>query len=199
MPFSMRFTRPASTLPGPTSMACVTPSSAIFWMVASHRTTPSIWRMSKSFTRVGSLFGAASTLAITGNANGAIATSDRWASITRAAGAINAQWNGALTLRGMTLPLRSVHSLPARSTAAACPAMTICVPLKFAGDTTSPCAASRHTASTVATSSPITAAIAPTPGGTASCMACPRMRTRRIASDSSSAPAATSALYSPRL
>ena len=41
------------------------------------------------------------------------------------------------------------------------------------------------------------AAIAPSPGGTASCIARPRARTRRTASSSESAPAATSAEYSP--
>jgi hypothetical protein len=41
------------------------------------------------------------------------------------------------------------------------------------------------------------AAIAPSPSGTAACMASPRRRQRRTASSSPSAPAATSALYSP--
>src|SRR5882672_8147807 len=39
--------------------------------------------------------------------------------------------------------------------------------------------------------------MAPVPGGTASCIACPRARTRRTASSSESASAATSAEYSP--
>ena len=46
---------------------------------------------------------------------------------------------------------------------------------------------------------PITAAIAPVPTGTASCMYWPRARTVRTASDKLKAPAATSAEYSPRL
>ena len=44
---------------------------------------------------------------------------------------------------------------------------------------------------------PRIAAIAPTPCGTACCMYCPRLRTRRTASAKSSEPAATSAEYSP--
>ena len=41
------------------------------------------------------------------------------------------------------------------------------------------------------------AAIAPVPTGTASCIACARKRTSGAASASVSAPAATSAVYSP--
>jgi hypothetical protein len=43
------------------------------------------------------------------------------------------------------------------------------------------------------------AAIAPVPTGTASCMNSPRLRTIRTASAKRSAPAMTSAVYSPRL
>src|SRR6267378_4382972 len=45
----------------------------------------------------------------------------------------------------------------------------------------------------------MTAAIAPTPAGTASCIYVPRLRTNCTASANFSAPAATSAEYSPRL
>ena len=57
--------------------------------------------------------------------------------------------------------------------------------------------ASRQAASTSAAGSPMIAAIAPTPGGTASCMNSPRRRTRRTASEKVNAPAATHAEYSP--
>ena len=60
-------------------------------------------------------------------------------------------------------------------------------------------AASAATASTVATSAPRMAAMAPSPAGTASCMAWPRSRSRRAASPIRSAPAAARAEYSPRL
>ena len=56
-----------------------------------------------------------------------------------------------------------------------------------------------HTSATSASSAPSTAAIAPTPVGAASCISCPRRRTRCAPSFSESAPAATSAVYSPRL
>ena len=44
MPFSMRRTRPASTLPGPISSARSTPSRASSWTVSTQRTGESIWR-----------------------------------------------------------------------------------------------------------------------------------------------------------
>src|SRR5262245_20734590 len=78
--------------------------------------------------------------------------------------------------------------------------MTICWgELTFATSTTSPAAASAHTCSTAARSIPMTAAIAPVPTGTASCMNSPRRRTMRTASRKASAPATTRAEYSPRL
>ena len=94
-----------------------------------------------------------------------------------------------------------LRSRIARSTAALLPAITICPgALKLTGSTTSPCAASRHASATAASSAPMIAAIAPTPAGDRllhrfareSARAAPRPRT-------SSAPAATSAVYSPRL
>ncbi len=71
--------------------------------------------------------------------------------------------------------------------------------LKFTGSTHSPSAALRHAAATVSSSAPRMAAMAPSPGGTASCMACARKRTSGTASRNASAPEATSAEYSPRL
>ena len=69
----------------------------------------------------------------------------------------------------------------------------------FATPTTSPPAASAQAASATARSTPMSAAMAPVPTGTASCMNSPRLRTRVTASRNDSAPATTSAEYSPRL
>src|SRR5205807_1461900 len=55
-----------------------------------------------------------------------------------------------------------------------------------------------QTASTASRSRPRIAAIAPVPTGTASCISSPRRRTMRTASAKASAPATTSAEYSPR-
>jgi hypothetical protein len=199
MDFSMRLTSPASTRPGPTSTACVTPAAPSARTVSSHRTGWSTCRKSRARTPSGSAFGRASTLAMTGKASGRTAAPASGPSSAAAAGAISGQWKGAETFSMIALPLRAWASSAARLTAPAWPAITIWVPLKFAGTTTSPCAASAHTASTSAGPSAITAAIAPSPGATASCIARPRTRTSRTASPSASAPAATSALYSPRL
>ena len=65
--------------------------------------------------------------------------------------------------------------------------------------TTSPWAASAQMPSTTSGFTPMRAAIAPVPTGTASCMNSPRRRTTRRASPSRSAPAITRAEYSPRL
>ena len=118
-----------------------------------------------------------------------------------AAGFIRAQWKGALTGSSTLFrPPRAAAPSTARSTAARCPAMTIWPgELMLATPTTSPCAASAQICSTAASSTPMRAAIAPVPTGTASCMNSPRRRTRRTASPKRSAPATTSAEYSPRL
>jgi hypothetical protein len=78
--------------------------------------------------------------------------------------------------------------------------MTVCFgSLKFAAWTTSPVsrAARAQPASTAAASSPRIAAIAPTPTGTASCIAWARKRTSGKASARLIDPATTSAVYSP--
>src|SRR5690606_2147294 len=94
----------------------------------------------------------------------------------------------------------SVSSASARSTAAAWPPITTWPgELKLAGTTTSSPEASAQMLRTRSSSAPITAAIAPVPAGAASCISWPRMRTRCAASCSAIAPAATSAVYSPRL
>ena len=88
----------------------------------------------------------------------------------------------------------------ARSTAPAWPAITIWPGLlKLAAATTSSPAASAQACAICASSAPSTAAIAPVPSGTASCIRRPRSRTRPAASCSDSAPAQTRAEYSPRL
>ena len=70
---------------------------------------------------------------------------------------------------------------------------------RFAALTTSPPAASAQACATRSAGRPRTAAMAPSPTGTASCMYVPRRRTVRNASASPSVPAATWAEYSPRL
>ena len=87
-------------------------------------------------------------------------------------GAAHAGWKGALTGSGTTrLAPSALARSPARATAALLPAMTTCPgAFRFAGLTTSPWAASSQAWATFARSSPSTAAIAPAPTGTASCM-----------------------------
>ena len=138
-----------------------------------------------------------STFRTTGNVGSLAVTRASSPARRAAAGAMSAQWKGALT-GSITLFLPA--SATARSTAVRWPATTIWpAELMFATPTTSPCAASLHSASTTPSSSPMIAAIAPVPTGTASCMNSPRLRTTRTASAKRNAPATTSAEYSPRL
>ena len=119
----------------------------------------------------------------------------------RAPAAISGEWNGADTGSGTTrLAPRAVRSSPARATAPAWPAITVCSgALKLAATTVSAAAlASGSSASTRSRPGPSTADIAPTPTGTASCMSWPRRRTVRTRSSTASPPAAPTALYSPR-
>ena len=143
----------------------------------------------------------ASTFRTTGSRGSAARTAPSTSASRSAAGAIRRQWNGALTGR-MTLrfPPRVAASATARSTAARWPATTIWPgELMFATSRTSPPAASRQISSTTSRSTPRTAAMAPVPTGTASCMNSPRRRTTRTASPKDNAPADTRAEYSPRL
>ena len=91
----------------------------------SQRTAPSTWRTRSSFTRPGSVLGRASTLATTGKASGLTVTFSSSASRAAAAGAISAQWKGALTLSGMALPFSSPARSDTRATARRGPAITI--------------------------------------------------------------------------
>ena len=197
----MRLSRPASTRPAPASTARSQPSARRRCILSSQRTGAVTWRTSSSLTFSAARFTSAVTLAITSTSGARTVTSSRTRANPSAAGAISAQWNGALTANSTArLAPCSCASATARPTAPACPATTICPPpLRFAGDTTSPCPASVQTASTASGDRPNSAAIAPTPGGTAACISRPRSRTMRSASAKSSAPAATSAEYSPRL
>src|ERR1700688_345554 len=91
-------------------------------------------------------------------------------------------------------------SSTARLTASASPEITVWSgEFKFAGAQTWPWAARLQTSVTTAGESPMIAAMAPWPAGTVSCIYVPRLRTSRTASPNFSAPAATSAEYSPRL
>ena len=95
----------------------------------------------------------------------------------------------------------ALASSMARSTAALCPEITTCPgALSLAAAQISPSTeAAFAILSTASRSSPNIAAIAPTPGATAFCIASPRSRSRRAVSGKLSDPAAASAEYSPRL
>jgi hypothetical protein len=128
---------------------------------------------------------------ITGAAIGTLASLD--ASFS-AAGRISELWNGADTgKQHAALRALCVADSIARSTASLWPAITICSgPLKLTGSTTRPEPIARtvsaQTAATAAASSPRIAAIAPTPDGTACCIASARKRTSGTASRNASAP-----------
>src|SRR5207244_4280383 len=170
-------------------------------MHSVHRTGLATWRRRNGRTSSALRVTPASTSRTTGTLGSVTGAASSSGTSRAPAGPINEQWNGALT-GSITLifPPRSVASATARSTAVRWPAMTIwSAEFTFAISTTSPCAASAHTCSTAGSSSPMIAAIAPVPTGTASCMNSPRLRTIRTASANCSAPATTSAVYSPRL
>lgn len=121
------------------------------------------------------------------------------------------QYNGAALLGLRSLVIKSHGSADAYapfafaisqaiSMPAFVPAITTCAgALKFTASTTPAADASAHTARTVSSSRPRIAAMPPTPTGTAVCIACARKRTSGSASRNAIAPAATSAVYSPRL
>ncbi len=111
------------------------------------------------------------------------------------------EWNGADTGSGSArLAPFALAISQAFSTAALAPAITTCAgALKLTASTTPAAAASAQTARTVSSSRPRIAAIPPSPTGTAFCIAWARNRTSGTASRKASAPAATSAVYSPRL
>ncbi len=147
-----------------------------------------------------SAIGAAVILAMTVETGALIAT---WLSawrISSAAGAISGQWNGAETFSGMALAPSSLAFSTAMSTAAFSPEMTIWPALLSLATTTTPAAEPALQASSARARSvlaPISTAIAPTPTGTARCMAWPRSLSRRAVSLSEKVPAAAWAEYSP--
>src|SRR5208283_5212356 len=114
---------------------------------------------------------------------------------------MSAEWKGAET-GSMTARLAPDCEAisTARLTAAASPEMTVWSgELRLAAVQTAPSAARLQASATTAVDTPRMAAMAPWPGGTASCMYWPRLWTRRTASANCSEPAATRAEYSPRL
>ncbi len=149
----------------------------------------------------GSVTAAAVTLATSGTNGRPNVVPASAAAMASAAGCISEQWNGADT--GSSTEWREPFALAsaiARATAFSWPETTTCPgALSLATSQTWSCAASAATAATVSRSRPISTAIAPTPTGTAACIACPRARSSRAVSASVSTPAAQSALYSPRL
>src|SRR5207342_1908446 len=198
---SMRLASPDNTLPGPHSAMRVTPRAASACTQSVHWTGRYNWRTSASRMDDTSSCTFASTFWTTGMRGGchdnpAIVSPRRWA-----ASRISGVCDGTLTASFTALRTpRSASNAIARSTAAACPPMTIWPgELKFAGTTISSPDAALHTSSTSSSSAPSTAAIAPVPAGAASCINWPRRRTRRAPSRSDSVPAVTSAVYSPRL
>ena len=147
----------------------------------------------------GSSTGAAVTLATSARLGGGMSTSARASAMTSAAGAISEQWNGALTgsMMARRAPLSAAIST-ARSTAARWPLGTTWPgALSLAGAQTSSSAAASATSRATSRSRPMSAAMAPSPTGTACCMAWPRRLTRRTASATEKAPVAASAEYSP--
>ena len=145
--------------------------------------------------------GLALTLATIGQPGSDHAYVSNWALSFSAAGIIRRLWNGALTfsITALRAP-RALAAATALSTYSAMPEMTTCPgELKFAAWHSSFGATSRHTATMSAGSSPMTAAIAPTPSGADSCIQRPRLFTRSTASRNARTPEATRAVYSPRL
>ena len=163
------------------------------------RTVPVTCSTKAATISCGSPSGRTRTLATTGTTGRRIGTAASASRITSAAGPISAQWNGAET--GSSIARRAPRafaSSTARSTASRAPESTTCPPpLSLAAWQTLPCAASRATAVATSRSSPISAAMAPAPTGTAACIARPRIRKSRAVSATVSAPAAASAEYSP--
>src|SRR5216683_1670131 len=166
---------------------------------ARQRTSPVTCSTSRRLISSGAVTAAAVTLATSGTWGSRSTTPASASAISRAAGAISAQWKGALTGSMIErLAPRAAAPAMARSTAALLPLTTTCAPpLSLATEQTSPAAASPARACAASTSSPISAAMAPAPTGTARCMARPRRFNSRAASASEKERAAASAEYSP--
>ena len=118
-----------------------------------------------------------------------------------AAGCINVQWNGAETgsATARLAPISLASSI-ARSIAPLWPEITTWLgSLSLATSHTSPCAAASAIFCASSRSAPSSAAIAPTPTGTACCIAWPRSFSSFAVVARSNVPAAHNAEYSPRL
>src|SRR6266851_62852 len=195
---SIRLTSPASTRPAPISTTSSTWLAANNKTVSRQRTIRVVCSTSSSLICSGSLVAAAAALATSGTSGAFSGVSASASAMMSAAGLISEQWNGALTGSMIVRAPRSAASATARSTAPRWPLTTICPGLlSFARSQTWPCAAASATARAASMSRPSSAAIAPTPTGTAFCIAWPRRLTSRAASATDSAPAAASAEYSP--
>ncbi len=200
----MRLTRPVSTLPGPTSTKRSMPPRAIHEANRLHPTHRTVDLADQGVAR--RLARATGMRVDVGHHRRSAGRErrgrERSVSGPPRAGRMSGEWKGADTGSGRArLAPRSLASAIARSTAAACPAITVCSGRVVVRDRAD-FARGRGlaaTSSTAVASRPRIAAIAPTPTGTASCIRSPRRRTSRTASAKSSAPAATSAEYSPRL
>ncbi|MNE41626.1 hypothetical protein D3C80_1357060 [compost metagenome] len=200
-PSAQRLFRPARTLPGPHSTSCTAPLAARVCTHSTQRTglyscsSRSRLRVSRSAATAALTFctsgicGACQSMALTDSAK------------RSAAGRISSQCDGTLTGSGSArLAPAALQASMARPTAALAPATTTWPgELKFTALTTSPWAASAQIPTTTASSRPRIAAMAPCPAGTASCMSSPRRLTSFTASPRLRLPAATRALYSPRL
>src|SRR6266571_1602719 len=192
---------PVSTRPGPTSTNVFTPSSINSRTDSSQRTGIETWRISASRASLPLVVVSASTFVTSGSCKFENSVLRKSFSSLCCMGIISAEWKGADTAR-MTARFAPAceASSTARFTAPACPEITVWSgEFRFAAAQISLAAARLHTSATTAGDKPIIAAIAPTPAGTASCMYVPRFRTSCTASANFSAPAATSAEYSPRL
>ena len=183
-PSSVRLSSPVSTRPGPTSRNPVAPSRA-------RRSTQSVQRtgLATCWTRNGFTSSAVrvtppSTLRTTGMRGSLTATRSSSAARRSAAGFMSAQWKGALTGSSTLFrPPRAAAASTARSTAARCPAMTIWPGRVDVGHPHH--LALRRLRADLLDGGQLhaqSAAIAPVPTGTASCMNSPRRRTRRTAS-----------------
>jgi hypothetical protein len=122
--------------------------------------------------------------------------------ISSAAGCISGQWKGAETFSGMARAPSSLAFSMALSTAALSPEMTtlpLLLSLATTQTPTSEPAAAAASARARSVLGPIREAMAPSPTGTARCMAWPRSFSSLAVSARVMAPAAARAEYSPRL
>ncbi len=204
----MRLHRPDSTLPAPSSTKLSTPIAVIASTLSRQRTVDVTWRTSSSRIWSGALTLAAVTLATSGSAGTMISASPRASRIASAAGAISEQWNGAETGSSMARRMpRSLASSIARATALSAPEITTWPPpLSLATSITSRASGRPSMRSSAAaaqiwcacsTSTPSSAAMPPSPDGTACCMAAPRRRSSPAVRAMPRLPAAARAAYSP--